>query len=98
MKYYCYILFSTTLQKFYTGATANSVEGRLELHLNDFYGNNKFTHSAKDWTIFLEIPCSSYKQAMDIEKHIKKMKSSKYIQNLKKYPDLILKLQERFKN
>jgi len=70
MKYYCYILYSASLDRFYTGATSNSVNDRLNLHLSEFYGNNKFTYAAKDWSIFLEIPCSSYKQAISIEKHI----------------------------
>jgi putative endonuclease len=29
---------------------------------------------------------------MKIERHIKKMKSKKYIQNLKKYPEMVEKL------
>ena len=98
MKYYCYILYSHSLEKFYTGSTSNSTEGRIELHLSGFYGKNKFTYSAKDWSIFLEIPCSSYKQAIGIEKHIKKMKSRKYMHNLKKHPEIIRKLLKKYKS
>ena len=97
MNYFCYILFSPSLNKFYIGATSNSAKHRLSQHLSDFYGKRKFTHAANDWYIFLEIPCSSYKQAMAIEKHIKKMKSKVFIHNLKKYPDLVHKLILRYK-
>jgi putative endonuclease len=38
------------------------------------------------------IPCESVTQAILIEKRIKKMKSRKYIENLKKYPEMIEKI------
>ena len=97
MIYYCYILFSKKLNKFYIGSTSNSVDARMEQHLTDVYGNRKFTHAAKDWVLFHKISCISYKQAMAIEKHIKNMKSTSYIQNLKKYPEISQKLLERYK-
>ena len=97
MTFYCYTLFSNKLNKFYIGSTSNSVDGRLEQHLTDLYGNNKFTHAAKDWIVFYKIPCVSYKQAMAIEKHIKKMKSKTYIYNLKKYPEISQKLLDKYK-
>jgi putative endonuclease len=34
----------------------------------------------------------SYSQARSVETHIKKMKSKIYIQNLKKYPELLINL------
>ena len=97
MNYYCYILFSKKLNKFYIGSTSNSVGNRLEQHLTDLYGKNKFTHAAKDWTVFYKISCTSYKQAMTIEKHIKKMKSTTYIRNLKKYPEISQRLLQKYK-
>ena len=96
--YFCYILFSPSLNKYYSGSTSNTVQGRLNKHIEKYYGNNKFTASRDDWTIFLEIPCSTFKQAKAIEKHIKGMKSRKYIENLKKYPEMVVKLLDRFKN
>ena len=92
MNYFCYILFSPSLDKFYTGSTSNSIKDRLKFHLSGHYGKSKFTYPADDWQIFLEIQCSSYKQAMGIERHIKKMKSKQYILNLKKYHEIIQKL------
>ena len=64
-------------------------EGRIERHLTDYYGITKYTHRTKDWKLYLEIPCRSYRNARRIENHIKRMKSRKYIENLKKYPEMI---------
>jgi putative endonuclease len=35
-------------------------------------------------------------QAREIEKHLKKMKSRKYLENLKRYPEMLGKLLLRF--
>jgi putative endonuclease len=60
------------------------------------YGRNKFTASAKDWIVFLTIPCNTISEAQGIEAHIKKMKSRKYIQDLKKYPEMVQKLKRLY--
>jgi putative endonuclease len=96
MKYICYILFSCELNKFYIGYTTISAETRLEKHLSDYYGLTKYTHKVKDWSIFLEIECKNSWQARKIENHIKSMKSKRYINNLKKYPEMISTLLMRF--
>ena len=57
-------------------------------------GDNKFTAKADDWELFFSELCVSKEQANGIERHIKKMKSKIYINNLIKYPDIILKLKE----
>ncbi|MBU2020282.1 MAG: GIY-YIG nuclease family protein, partial [Bacteroidetes bacterium] len=49
----------------------------------------KFTSKADDWTVFLRIDCKTKEQGLRIEKHIKRMKSSVYISNLKKYPEIL---------
>ena len=87
----CYILYSTSLDRYYTGITQESIENRLELHNNSGYGNH-YTSQSSDWEVFLVIPCISVSQSMKIERHIKKMKSRMYIQNLKKYPEMVEKL------
>ena len=51
----CYIIYSTSLDRFYTVITQESMENRLEIHN-------------------------------------KKMKSKMYIQNLKKYPEIVEKI------
>ncbi|MBR11036.1 MAG: excinuclease ABC subunit C [Rickettsiales bacterium] len=92
-----YILHSKKLNRFYTGSTELDALDRLDLHLGKYYGKDKFTAKADDWTLFLVIECDNKSQAMAIEKHIKKMKSSKYISNLKQYPEMIVKLLEKYK-
>ena len=91
---FVYVLFSEKLNKFYIGFTTN-LEERLEFHQTA--ENRKFTYNAKHWTVFLTIICDSNAQGLRIEKHIKSMKSKVYIQNLKKYPEMIEKLQLKYK-
>ena len=88
----CYILYSRSLGKFYVGATRTSIEDRLILHAKKVYGQKSFTASATDWELYLNIPTQTYEHALRLEKHIKSMKSRKYIENLKKYPELIEKI------
>lgn len=92
-----YILYSTKADSFYTGFTTDTIENRLQKHLADYY-ENKFTSNVKDWTIFLTINCSSTSQARKIETHIKKMKSKKYILNLKKHPAICQILIQKYKD
>jgi putative endonuclease len=96
MKSFCYILFSNQLDKFYIGYTTVGSDVRLERHLSEHYGLSRFTHKANDWELFLEIECENSWQARAIEKHIKSMKSKGYINNLKKYPEMISKLLLKF--
>jgi putative endonuclease len=59
-----------------------------------FVGN--FTKRASDWELFHEIVCNTRTQALEIESHIKRMKSRRYLQNLKAYPDIIEKLMMKY--
>ena len=92
--FYVYVLYSEKLDRFYTGQT-HDIDSRLEKHNTKYY-ENKWTSKGIPWSIFLIIECQSKKQSLSIEKHIKRMKSSKYIRNLKKYPELILKLKNEY--
>ncbi len=96
MPFYTYILFSKKLNRFYTGSTILSPDERLNQHLANHYGNTAFTSAAQDWEIEVAIECETIDQARKIEKHIKSMKSKKYIQNLKLYPDLVQKLLSKY--
>jgi putative endonuclease len=89
-----YILLSRSLNKYYTGATQRKFDLRLQEHLSKYF-EDAFTKIVDDWTVFLVIECDTMTQALLIEKHIKKMKSKKYIENLKNFPEMIEKL--RFK-
>ena len=85
-----YILFSETLNKHYVGETQD-LNYRLNLH-NSGYFQDSFTAKVNDWQVIFKIPCSSRKSARLIEKHIKRMKSRIYIDNLIKYPEMVDKL------
>ena len=89
-----YILHSNKLNRYYIGYTAD-FKTRLDFHLNSDE-QRKFTHNANDWTIFLKIESKSKTQALAIEKHITKMKSKVYIENLLLYPEMIHKLLEKY--
>ena len=88
----CYILYSKKLSRFYIGACQDSLEDRIKKHNDHTYGNHRFTAAANDWSLFLRIGVMDYAHAIRLERKIKTMKSSKYIQNLKKYPELIQKI------
>ena len=91
MKYFCYILFSKTINRYYIGYTSD-IEERLLLHNQGHFGGRSYTCKASDWDLFLLIPCNTISEAMFLESRIKKMKSRKYIENLKKYPEMVEKL------
>lgn len=92
VKSFVYILYSTKLDRFYTGITTLLVEERFENHLQKRFGKLNFTQKADDWNLFWSMECESFQQARNIELHIKKMKSKIYIQNLLKYPEIGNKL------
>ena len=88
-----YILHSLHLDRFYVGYSSD-LNSRLEYHKKS--ASDKFTAKANDWIVFLIIDCVSKEQGLKIEKQIKNMKSKIYIQNLLKYPEMILKLKEKY--
>lgn len=92
--YLVYIIYSASANKYFIGET-NSIESRLTQH-NQYSFKDSFTKQASDWKIFLLINCNSRKQARAIESQIKKMKSRKYTENLKNYPEIINKLKNKF--
>ena len=89
-----YIIFSESIKKFYIGYTIESVEQRITRHNMKYY-ENKFTANGIPWTLFLEIARDSIEHAIKVEKRIKSMKSKIYIQNLKQYPEMVIKLKEK---
>jgi len=49
-----------------------------------------------DWKLFWSVECKSRTQALKIEKHIKKMRTRTFYQNLIKYQEMTEKLLQRF--
>ncbi len=85
-----YILHSVKLGRFYTGSCLDLKERIIQHQIHEF--KTAFTAKSNDWILFLVIENLEYNQARNIEKHIKSMKSSKYIRNLKLYPEMTTKL------
>ena len=89
-----YILHSNSIDQFYIGSCLN-IKQRLEQHLVKSYRVG-FTHRADDWKLFYSIDELEYDIARKIEQHIKKMKSRKYIENIKTHPEIMEKLIEKY--
>ncbi len=91
---FCYIIWSASLKRYYIGSTRGDLKLRLKKHRSHFYGTKAFTSKAKDWEIYLKIELKDYSHALRLERKIKSMKSKIYIENLKKYPELVIKIIE----
>jgi putative endonuclease len=95
MKFFCYIIYSSSYDSYYIGITDNISE-RIEKHNSGFFEKSS-TKKSNDWKLKFSIECESIHQAHLIEKHIKKMKSRIYLENLMKYPEICEKLLLKFK-
>ena len=76
--HYTYILFSSSINKYYIGYTVN-LELRLERH-NSGWG--KFSSKGIPWELVYYEKFLTKSDAMKREYEIKSMKSRKYIENL----------------
>ncbi len=85
-----YILYSPILKKFYIGS-CQEFTVRIEQHRYEKFPK-AFTAKAKDWVIYFRKENLNYAQARKIETHIKKMKSKKYFEDLKRYPEIFERL------
>jgi putative endonuclease len=68
------------------------LQKRIDNHNSSFYGSKTFTSNASDWILYLKIETQDYAHAIRIERKIKSMKSRVYIENLKKYSELVEKV------
>jgi len=90
-----YIIYSAEIDRFYIGSCEN-LETRLSQHLkHEFF--DSYTNKANDWILFFALDNLEYRQARLIEAHIKKMRTRTYYQNLKTYPEISVKLIEKYK-
>ncbi len=92
--HFVYIIYSDKLNRYYVGET-EQLDLRLEQHTTGFF-KNSYTAKTTDWKLHLVINCENRTKARKIEMHIKRMKSIKYIQDLKKYPEIVLKLCNKY--
>ena len=76
--YYCYILYSEKLDKFYIGST-NNISGRLQSHNTS---NKGFTSTGKPWIIVFSEEFDDRKSAIKRESQLKKWKNRKALEEL----------------
>ncbi len=76
---YFYILHSSTLNKYYIGATSDVLEERLRRHLT---AHNGFTSYAKDWKLVYSEHYDDIKEALKRERQVKGWKSKSMINKL----------------
>jgi putative endonuclease len=78
MLFYVYILYSQSLDQYYTGHTED-LGNRIFRHNNS---GSKATKKANDWKLVYQREYSSRSEAMKAEMTIKNKKSRKYIEKL----------------
>ena len=78
MNFSVYIIYSATLDKYYTGSCKDF--GKRLLQHNS--GRNKSTKGGKPWVLKYEEKYGTNQEARIRESDIKKMKSRKYIEQL----------------
>lgn len=91
---YVYIIQSKLDKSFYIGKTSN-LEKRLIFH-NSIELNVGITRRKIPWEYYHILEMEDALTAARIERHIKRMKSRKYIENLKKYPEMTEKLLKKY--
>ncbi len=94
MSFTVYVLYSKRLQKYYVGETEDLIQRIHEHNMGKYHG--AFTSQTNDWQLYLGIDVETRLKARRIEAHIKKMKSKEYIENLKRYPEMIIKLKKEY--
>ncbi|MCW3105174.1 MAG: catalytic domain protein [Bacteroidetes bacterium] len=89
-----YILYSKNADRYYIGS-CKELEERLHQHREKIFDG--FTADMDDWELYYSINELNYQEARAIEAHIKKMKSRKYLENLRIYPDITHKLIHKYR-
>ena len=76
---YCYILYSSTLDRYYVGHTCETLPERIRKHNSIHKG---YTGKATDWELVYKEQYSTQGQAYKREREIKSHKSRKIIEKL----------------
>ncbi len=77
--FHVYILFSTSINKYYVGHTGDSLDERLRKHNSNHKG---FTGGPADWKIVYSEKFTTKTEAYSRERLIKSWKSKKKIEEL----------------
>src|SRR5690606_19209220 len=72
--HYLYILYSKSTVRFYVWQSSD-VLSRLDLH-NTHHFKGAFTKIASDWEIAMAFPCTQKKDALFLERFVKRMKKN----------------------
>ena len=91
-----YILYTFSKDQYYIGSCAN-LAIRIEQHKNKEFDKSFTALRADDWELFFSVEDLEFEQARRIERHVKAMKSRKYIENLAKLPEIVKKLKMKYK-
>ena len=75
--FYVYIIYSSSLEKYYVGSTDN-VERRLGQHNA---GRGNFTSKGCPWILIVSIELSSRSEAVRLEHKVKKRGIKRYLQD-----------------
>ena len=92
--HYVYVIKSSKDDSFYIGRTS-TLEERLKYH-NSTHKNIGVTRRNIPWNYHYTLEVESSIIASKIEKHIKRMKSRRYLKNLAKYPEIGEKLVKKY--
>ena len=74
---YVYVLYSSSLGKFYVGSTDN-IERRIDQHNS---GRSNFSSKGIPWKLITRIECKNRSEAMGLEIQIKKRGIKRYLQD-----------------
>jgi putative endonuclease len=75
MKYFVYILYSETLQKYYTGSCSD-LKKRLDEHHS---GKSRFTSTGMPWIQIFQLEVESRSEAVKLEMKVKKRGAKRFI-------------------
>ena len=93
--YYIYILYSPTSDKYYVGYTTDPYRRVLEHNTKTF---NTYTSKYRPWILAMAFACSyEEKEAIRIERFIKKQKSSIFINKIIEFEQVRQSLILKFK-
>ena len=85
--FFVYILFSEKLNRYYVGTT-DDVDGRVKEH-NDKIYQDSYTAKGIPWVLKESFSCVGSKQAYDLERFIKRMKSRVFIEKIIQDPGIV---------
>jgi len=78
--HYLYIIYSKITDSYYVGETYD-IDVRMIKHNTGFY-KKSYSRKAKDWQVVLTYTCENKKDAVYLERFIKRMKSRKFVEKI----------------